>query len=571
MTLRTLLTVSALLFLPVTPAGAWTVSGQVTDQFGAPIPGCDLDFQDRGTGVILVTPGDLTDANGNYSVSVPTANYRIFFKGPTNWIYFEDKKDQTINANRTVDMELVKGLRISGFVRDPNGTGLPGVDLNFYEVVSGANMAYTGDNTDLNGFYSVLVDLNLTFDILYRPTPPDPHVSAEVLAVPAGTSSFSRPDVVLGAGFTVSGIVNRQVGGTAVFNADLDAENAATGETITLGYDLTDALGNYQLVLPAGTWNLVAAAPAGSGLAANILAGFVVAAAVTAPTISLPPGVTLSGTVLQTGGLPLANANLDVDSPTTGIEFPTTGDHTNAAGAYSVVVGAGTYNLVYWPPSGAPLAAAVLRNHVVTTSATLPVVTLNTGFVVSGFMRNQAGVPVVGADLNAEQPADGFVYPTLDDNSGPTGAYSVRVPAGTYRFVARPPAGSSIEPATIEMTITGNTTIDFTLFDPFATGVPEGTPTLPLRVGVPFPNPTSGPCRVAFNIPVDEPLDGELAVYDLAGRRIRSLERGLLPAGDTLSRWDGRDDSGHPVASGVYFINLRVGRSSASSRIQVVR
>lgn len=571
MTLRRLFLVPLLLALLSSSAGAWTVAGQVTDQFGQPIPGCDLDFQDRSTGIILFTPGDLTDVNGNYSVSVPTANYRIFFKGPLTWLYFEDKKDQTINGNRTVNMTLIKGLRVSGYVKDPNGVGLPNVDLNFYDVTTGANMVYTGDNTDLTGFYNVLVDLNMTFDILYRPTPPDPHVSAEVLAVPVGSASLTRPDIVLAPGFLVDGGVNRQVGGTAVANANMDVKNAATGAKLTLGYDVTDALGNYQLVLPAGTWNLIAGAPSGSGLASAIVSSFVVAANATAPTISLPPGLSLSGTVLQTGGAPLANANLDVVSPANGVEYPTTGDHTTAAGTYAVLIGAGTYDLIYWPPTGAPLAAGVLRHRVLTAPTVAPTVTLDGGFVVSGFFRTQAGVPVVNGDLNAEQTSDNFIYPTPNDNSGPTGAYSVRVPAGTYRFVARAPVGSPIQSATVTATISGNTAIDFTLFDPFATGVPEGTPLLPLTVGTPFPNPTSGPCRVAFNIPVDEPMAGELAVFDLAGRRVRVLASGLLPFGNALSRWDGADDAGRAVASGVYFINLRVGRSSATSRVHVVR
>lgn len=571
MTLRSLILSLSFLALVSTPADAWIVSGQVTDQFGQPVFDCDLDFQDRATGVIVVTPGDRTDINGNYSVSVPTANYRIYFKGPLNGLYFEDKRDQTINSNRTINMTLVKGVRVSGYVRDSNGVGLPNVDLNFYDVVTGANMAYTGDNTDLTGFYSVLVDLNMTFDILYRPTPPDPHVSAEVLAVPVGSTNLTRPDMVLASGFLVSGTVNRQVGGAAVFDANMDVENAATGAKLILGYDLTDVLGNYQIVVPAGTWNLMAGAPNGSGLASNIASGIVVSANQTAPTISLPPGLTLSGTVLQTGGLPLANANLDVVQPTTGVEIPTTGDHTTATGSYSVLVGAGTYDLIYWPPTGAPLAAGVLRNRVITTATVAPTVTLNAGFLVSGFLRTQAGVPVVNGDLNAEQVSDNFVYPTPNDNSSATGAYAIRVPAGTYRFVARPPAGSAIQSATIERTITGNTTVDFTMFDPFATGVPEGMERLPLTVGTPFPNPTSGPCRVAFNIPVDEPVAGEVAVYDLSGRRVRRLEAGLLPAGDTVTRWDGQDAEGRPVASGIYFITLSVGRSRATSRVLVVR
>lgn len=571
MTMRWPLLTFGLLLLMAPAAAAWTVSGQVTDQFGNPLPGIDLDFQDRSTGIILVTPGDNTDATGHYAVSVPTANYRIFFKAPPGSSYFDDKRDQNVNANRTIDMTLIAGARVSGYVKDANGTPLPNVDLNFYDLATGSNMAYTGDNTDLNGFYNVLVDQGLTFRILYRPTPPDPHLSAEVASVAVGTTSIARPDVLLAPGFLVGGHVQRQVGGTAVLDANIDVKNATTGASLVLGYDVSDALGNYQVVIPAGTWDILVAAPASSGLASNVVPGVVVGGAVTVPTVSLPAGLSLSGTVLQPGGAPAVNANLDVVSPTLGVEIPTSGDHTTATGAYGVLIGAGTYDLLYWPPPGAPLAAGVIRNRIVTGATVIPAVTLQPGFVVSGFMRTQTGVPVPGADLNAEQVSDSFVYPTPEDNAGPTGAYAVRVPAGTYRFVARAPAGSAIQSATITATISANTVLDFTLFDPFATGVPEGTPSLPLTIGTPFPNPTSGPCRVAFNIPVDEPLAGELAIFDLSGRRVRLLESGLLPAGDAVATWDGRDDEGRSVASGIYFVNLSVGASRRASRVMVVR
>ena len=40
----------------------------------------------------------------------------------------------------------------------------------------------------------------------------------------------------------------------------------------------------------------------------------------------------------------------------------------------------------------------------------------------------------------------------------------------------------------------------------------------------------------------------------MTGRMVRRLREGVLPAGITDIRWDGRDSNGHPVASGVYLI-----------------
>ena len=47
-----------------------------------------------------------------------------------------------------------------------------------------------------------------------------------------------------------------------------------------------------------------------------------------------------------------------------------------------------------------------------------------------------------------------------------------------------------------------------------------------------------------------------MAVYDVQGRRVRELHRGLLPSGWHRVLWDGRNETGIPVASGSYFYRV---------------
>jgi len=46
-------------------------------------------------------------------------------------------------------------------------------------------------------------------------------------------------------------------------------------------------------------------------------------------------------------------------------------------------------------------------------------------------------------------------------------------------------------------------------------------------------------------------------IYDVAGRRIRSLLEGEMNPGRYQITWDGRNDAGARVASGMYFFELR--------------
>ena len=63
----------------------------------------------------------------------------------------------------------------------------------------------------------------------------------------------------------------------------------------------------------------------------------------------------------------------------------------------------------------------------------------------------------------------------------------------------------------------------------------------------------------------------EAAVYDLRGRRVRRLRSGDAAAGEYLLTWQGRDDHGQAVASGVYLLRVKAGSTRLNSRVTVVR
>jgi hypothetical protein len=70
----------------------------------------------------------------------------------------------------------------------------------------------------------------------------------------------------------------------------------------------------------------------------------------------------------------------------------------------------------------------------------------------------------------------------------------------------------------------------------------------------PRPNPMRGTTTLAFDLPFEGLVD--LHIYDLLGRSIRRLSEGTMPGGRYEIVWDGRNDRGHPVASGIYLVRL---------------
>ena len=59
-----------------------------------------------------------------------------------------------------------------------------------------------------------------------------------------------------------------------------------------------------------------------------------------------------------------------------------------------------------------------------------------------------------------------------------------------------------------------------------------------------------------------------LAVYDVAGQEVRALVNGTLPAGTRTLTWDGTNDNGERVSSGVYFYRIVAGEDVATDKIQ---
>ena len=97
-------------------------------------------------------------------------------------------------------------------------------------------------------------------------------------------------------------------------------------------------------------------------------------------------------------------------------------------------------------------------------------------------------------------------------------------------------------------------------------GPPEGREHMSLAIG---PNPMGRWTRVTLSLPV--PASVRVEVLDPSGRRLRVLHDGAVGAGAHSLTWDGRDDAGREVGSGLYLISATTGNQHVVARVVHIR
>jgi hypothetical protein len=101
-----------------------------------------------------------------------------------------------------------------------------------------------------------------------------------------------------------------------------------------------------------------------------------------------------------------------------------------------------------------------------------------------------------------------------------------------------------------------------------AIGGDEALP-LSLRLDPNFPNPFNDGTEIPFSLAF--PSQVELSLYNVTGQQVRTLVRGARAAGKHYAQWDGRDERGRDLSSGVYFYRLRTNAGGQTRKLLLLR
>lgn len=105
----------------------------------------------------------------------------------------------------------------------------------------------------------------------------------------------------------------------------------------------------------------------------------------------------------------------------------------------------------------------------------------------------------------------------------------------------------------------GSIAVECTLTVSGETGIEDLSSVIPEKFELQqnYPNPFNPTTRITFALPVQSAV--RLIIYDLLGRQVKGLLAEKLPAGYHAVSWDGTNDKGRAVSSGIYFYRLEAG------------
>ncbi|MFT5232298.1 MAG: hypothetical protein ACI9UK_000013 [Candidatus Krumholzibacteriia bacterium] len=95
--------------------------------------------------------------------------------------------------------------------------------------------------------------------------------------------------------------------------------------------------------------------------------------------------------------------------------------------------------------------------------------------------------------------------------------------------------------------------------------------TVPMNLGISaaVPNPFNPMTTIHYDVP-ETSSQVSLKIYNLQGQLVRTLVNGYLETGRHQAVWQGRDDAGQSVASGVYLVRIEDGREHVMRKIVLV-
>ena len=553
-----------------------------------------------------------SDENGDFSLEMMNGNYVVYVAATdttlTHWGVF------AVNGPTTMDPIILKEMKtLSGHVY--NMDGYQNVTIMAYSLNKGRPYVAMPDS---NGDYTMevatgtyIVRLQAFFDdYMY-------HVFYDSVYMPQDADSVIVQDDVTGidfnlpepsvAPFTISGTVTSKQSGLPIENAhlafvsynfftnlyqaymaDTDADGNYTIEGVTMlqedslvGFCYTDSLFFAQFYDGKATY--LTADPIVYHANENVTGiDFALDSIITDSSYAI------SGYVQDEDGNPVQTGEVTAYTTATNVGVITTKIDSNGYYAFDPVFPTGsTVYLVAWGGFGylpsiydgaetwEDADAIIIEDHDVdninftlkkTAPARVPLAKID-GKVEVGALTKTGAASSFDGDIVYVRPAGTTEWTAYDyvDNDG---TFELPVETnGTYEVkITTPDPNDDEEITTVEVTdLQGEVTLNPTSISDRGNDIVVKS----AKLYNAYPNPFNP----ATTIRVDMAKTGQasLIVYNVIGQKVKTLFNGNLTKGSKKFVWNGTDDYGKQVASGLYFYQLKTGNTKITKAVMFLK
>jgi len=84
-----------------------------------------------------------------------------------------------------------------------------------------------------------------------------------------------------------------------------------------------------------------------------------------------------------------------------------------------------------------------------------------------------------------------------------------------------------------------------------------------------YPNPFNPATTIRYTLPASGPV--HVDVFNASGAHVRTVVDAQSPAGAFTAGWDGRNDAGGRVASGIYFVRVEHGGATRAYKLVMLK
>ena len=84
-----------------------------------------------------------------------------------------------------------------------------------------------------------------------------------------------------------------------------------------------------------------------------------------------------------------------------------------------------------------------------------------------------------------------------------------------------------------------------------------------------YPNPFNPETTISYTLP--EASKVKITIYNLLGQHVKTLMNEFKPVGDYSVQWDGKNDAGEKLTSGVYIYRMQAGSFVESKKLMMMK